>query len=78
MFAEILNILVRLTNANIKKRTRNADNEILISKYDGLFGFGFVSYGNTHEEACKKSVLKFSKNLKWYYKMKIKKWLKLK
>jgi hypothetical protein len=78
MFAEILNILVRLTNSNIKRVTRNADNEILISKYDGLCGFGFVSYGNTYEEACKKSVLKFLKNLKWYYKAKVKKWLKLK
>ena len=83
MFVEILNILSKLTSVSIKRKIReknNIANEITISKYNNFFGigFGFVTHGNTDEEASKEAIFKLFGKLKWYYTVKIEKWLKLK
>ena len=83
MFVGILNILSKLINVSVERKIReknNIANEITISKYNNLFGsgFGFVTYGNTDEEASKEAMFKLFGKLKWYYTVKLEKWLKLK
>lgn len=44
---------------------------------DSHASFGFWVHGDTYEEAAKEAVIRLLKSLKWSYKIKIMKWLKL-
>ena len=42
------------------------------------FSFGFWTHGETEDEVYKRALMRLIPNLKWAYKMKLKKWLHLK
>ena len=84
MFGKILDILVSLFKLKIEikviRNTEDVINEIYITNYakNHCGSFGFWTCGNTYEEAAKKAVKHLLVSLKWSYKMKIKRWLRLK
>lgn len=59
--------------------TSDIVNEIYVTNFaKGHYGsFGFWVHGDTYEEAAKEAVIRLLKSLKWSYKIKIMKWLKL-
>ena len=59
--------------------TSDIVSEIYVTNFaKGHYGsFGFWVHGDTYEEAAKEAVIRLLKSLKWSYKIKIMKWLKL-
>ena len=59
--------------------TSDIVSEIYVTNFTkGHYGsFGFWVHGDTYEEAAKEAVIRLLKSLKWSYKIKIMKWLKL-
>lgn len=85
MFRKILDILVGLTHVKMTtKEVKGTEEtmmfEIYITKFYNKYyngAFGFWEYGYTYEEAAKKAVKHLLTSLKWSYKTRIKKWLRL-
>lgn len=84
MFRKILDILVSLTHVKmtvkeVKRTEGEMVFEIYITNYNKYHNgsFGFWEYGCTYEEAAKKAVKHLLTSLKWSYKTRIKKWLRL-
>ena len=59
--------------------TSDIVSEIYVTNFTkGHYGsFGFWVHGDTYEEAAKEAVIRLLKSLKWSYKIKIMKWLRL-
>ena len=84
MFRKILDILVSLTHVKmtvkeVKRTEGEMIFEIYITNYNKYHNgsFGFWEYGYTYEEAAKKAVKHLLTSLKWSYKIRVKKWLRL-
>ena len=84
MFRKILDILVSLTHVKMTtKEVKRTEGEMVFEIYITNYNihhngsFGFWEYGCTYEEVAKKAVKHLLTSLKWSYKIRIKKWLRL-
>lgn len=84
MFRKILDILVSLTHVKMTtKEVKRTEGEMVFEIYITNYNihhngsFGFWEYGCTYEESAKKAVKHLLTSLKWSYKIRIKKWLRL-